>query len=71
MTQFNLKQWCGATPPSQMALLHLSEQIVLMPAVNQHEEVKYASGKFSFRIQTSKYESKVKEYRLRSKNTFS
>ena len=22
VTQFNLKQWCGATPPSQMALLY-------------------------------------------------
>ena len=24
VTQSNLKQWCGATPPSQMALLYLS-----------------------------------------------
>ena len=26
-----------------VGLLHLSEQIVFMPAVNQHQEVKYAS----------------------------
>ena len=50
-----------------VGLLHLSEQIVFMPAVNQHQEVKYASvnSDFGFRPQ-----NKVKriDFFLKSEN---
>ena len=34
MTQFNPKQWCGATPPSQMALLYLLHCNTMQPPLH-------------------------------------
>ena len=60
-TQFNLKQWCGATPPSQMALFtaHMSrgENYICEPSSmnrTQHSNVYFllARGRKNFASST-------------------